>query len=473
MILLSFIILFIIGDCQRCPSRSYQECASEGGRCSIYDGIKQGYMSYGVNGRYVLIPFTNSRTDGRNLEIKCNNDLGDVSKGNKKYCCYTRETVDTGFKASGYRGSLSEGRNWQHHANRVVTQRYGANGQYVYRSYYKSKGYCKNNHFGDPYPGSKKHCNYAFYAPPSLANVPNSGNGAWRLCANEGQRCNGLDIGATQWIRYGDNNVFYYKLVISSSGYVDCNNHLFEDPIKQKKHCWYSPAQYTFKDIVGQWRPVTEHCFGCSTNRYKSTFGVSNKKESEITNTWGWSLTTTASASYKFKIGVEASASLSTTVSTDVARRELSSTTWTEEKSQEFWCDKNYLYQWRTTMTENNGVRSQSVAVSSAAIVCSTSHKTPRCPPLYCADATCQRCNRNIYADSPILDIKPVEPEYPEPTEWKMPYTISPFYLYGLVGAIAVLIVVNILCVCCTKCHNGDRKQYKTLSVDSDNESSV
>ena len=69
-----------------CPSNEYLECASEGNSCYIPSNIDQGYISYGVSGRYTLVPFTNSADSS--LTIRCDNDFGDVYYGRTKYCCY-------------------------------------------------------------------------------------------------------------------------------------------------------------------------------------------------------------------------------------------------------------------------------------------------------------------------------------------------------------------------------------------------
>ena len=112
MLLLSLIIIkiFIIIIClsQNCPNE-WNECASEGNDCDIPSTISEGFVSYGANGRFNLVPFTNNDINYSTLKIECDNDHGDIYYGTIKYCCYSPQ-LPIGINMAGSpTGNLNEG----------------------------------------------------------------------------------------------------------------------------------------------------------------------------------------------------------------------------------------------------------------------------------------------------------------------------------------------------------------------------
>ena len=100
--------------------------------------------------------------------------------------------------------------------------RYGANGQYAYKTATGSIG-CNNTVFGDPIVGTYKAC--------ATAPVPPTG---WTKCANENGTCS---FSGTMTVAYGANGQYAYKTATNSIG---CNNNVFGDPIfGTYKGCYY------------------------------------------------------------------------------------------------------------------------------------------------------------------------------------------------------------------------------------------
>ncbi len=80
---------------------------------------------------------------------------------------------------------------------------------------------CNNKNFGDPAPGTYKHCYY-------LKNT----NYHWQTCAREGQYCH---FKGRKKVRYGANGHYAYR-TLEDGAY--CNNYVFGDPAPGiRKHC--------------------------------------------------------------------------------------------------------------------------------------------------------------------------------------------------------------------------------------------
>ena len=105
----------------------------------------------------------------------------------------------------------------------TMVVRYGANGQYVYKTVTGSIA-CTNTAFGsDPIPGTYKACYTAPVPPPG-----------WTKCADENGTCN---VPGTVTVAYGANGQFYYHTVTGSTA---CDNTTFGDPISGTfKACYY------------------------------------------------------------------------------------------------------------------------------------------------------------------------------------------------------------------------------------------
>jgi len=365
-------------------------------------------MSYGADGRWTLVPFTNDHTDGTDITIECDNDHGDVFPGRRKYCCY--HEAGTGFDGP-FEGHLGEnGGAWYFSDGRVGrpwTMRYGTGSRFTYRVIDgKADGHCTNSFFNDPAYGHRKHCNYrneAYMVPRTESD--------WTICGNEGGECSGLDQNTAQWVRYGDDDHYYLRLVISSNdGKVPCSDAFFEDPISgSKMHCWRGPAEYTFTDVVGQWEQLRS-CAGCSSNEYTIAHGVTVLEEKSVTEEFSVSLTTTLSAGFTFQVG-DVSAEVSATVGGVVAHSMTNSLEQSLEKTSTFTCERDRLFQWTTSARLDNGISSTDFAVMALHYRCLDEPLTPQCPPTYCADDDCQQCTDDITFGAqmePVGLIRPV-----------------------------------------------------------------
>lgn len=443
-----------------CPSSEYVYCANEGGDCRITDTIKEGYMSYGANGRFNLIPFTNTKTDGTDIVIECDNDHGDIMPGRGKQCCVI--AADTGFDESTFTGTLQEGnRYWSFSGgNGFVSMRYGTDGRYVYRVIGNgAKAWCNNGFFNDPVRGTGKHCNWNPREPAAL------GSATWTYCASEGQDCGGLDRASTHWIRYGDNGNYFYRLVMAKNdGKIPCNNNMFDDPLKGNgKYCWRSNSQYSFSGATGTWKRVPS-CGGCSSSQYERKIGISELTQSEMTSTWSSSLTATISASYGFG-GFGGSVELSSTISQSVTNSITNALTTTTTLSIKYICSKALVYQWNTAVTQNNGIQTKDFNIVSDDFQCLDGGYTPKCPPGYCKDNTnCQQCTQSLTGSAPIID--PNEPTFAtkiyEPSEW-FTFTVSSSWFGILVCLLVFLLVSNIIFMVYMQCGNPKKKGYKTV----------
>lgn len=81
---------------------------------------------------------------------------------------------------------------------------------------------CSNDVFGDPAPGSFKHCAYEV-----LGDDPNDPGDppSWRNCARENEFC---DFRGRKRVRYGARDRFYEGTYRDG---VDCDNATFGDPL--------------------------------------------------------------------------------------------------------------------------------------------------------------------------------------------------------------------------------------------------
>mmetsp|Transcript_37608 Transcript_37608/g.61826 ORF Transcript_37608/g.61826 Transcript_37608/m.61826 type:complete len:491 (-) Transcript_37608:91-1563(-) len=461
---------------QVCPSDAYVYCATEGGACTISDTINEGYMSYGANGRWTLVPFTNDHTDGTDIRIECDNDHGDIIPGTGKYCCYI--AADTGFVQENYYGALSENDGgWDFSCCNAYTfgMRYGTGSRFTYRVINGATGWCNNEFFNDPARGTGKVCNYYFFAPPS---VPEPYSTKWTICGNEGSDCTGLADSAAQWVRYGDNGQYYLRLVISASdGRIPCSNNFFDDPRPgYGKYCWRADPQYTFDGVVGQWTKL-QSCLGCAESQYRKLVGVTDVEENEITDTWEWSLTTTVSAGFEFK-AVSASTEVSSTIGNSVANRMLTSISKTVEEESTFTCGKDVLYQWTLGAEQNNGISTKSFTVKGEDLACLDNPLEPKCPPGFCTDDDCQTCTQSLQSLPSVFDPNDVGlPQVPVfPNSWFGNNVYLPTAYSNLLILSALLVIVlltaNICVMAWSKCRKAKKSDYDAVKVmDTDCES--
>ena len=250
----------------------------------------------------------------------------------------------------------------------------------IFRIVNGAKGKCWNGWYPKP-AWEDKHCQYSRSAP---ASIPEPTSEDWELCANEGDNCNGLDTNAAQWVKYGDDNHYYYRLIISTLGYIHCKDMLFNDPISGNKYCYRAPAEYTFGTVVGKWVQLPS-CTGCASNEYKKEVGVTELTESEITDTWSTSIETTVKAGFEFDVA-SSSISVSETVGREVASRMKSQFSTIATESSTFTCNKNKLFQWQISAISNDGISDTNILVGGIDNRCMYNSNGPQCPPGFCVD---------------------------------------------------------------------------------------
>ena len=123
--------------------------------------------------------------------------------------------------------------------------RYGANGQYAYKSASASIG-CDNATFGDPVYGTAKGCDYASTNPTTTTTAttapvvsvptPTITSAMWSPCGSEGGFCS---FSGTMQVRYGSNGQYAYQI---ATGSIACTNGTFGDPAYGvTKTCEYTP----------------------------------------------------------------------------------------------------------------------------------------------------------------------------------------------------------------------------------------
>src|SRR5262249_55947614 len=104
--------------------------------------------------------------------------------------------------------------------------RYGVTGSYTSPRTFTDGVSCSNDVFGDPIPGTVKHCDARSAGstpPPPPAPSPSD----WTFCANEHQRC--AFTGAKE-VHYGVTGTFTAPRTFTDG--VSCSNGVFGDPIK-------------------------------------------------------------------------------------------------------------------------------------------------------------------------------------------------------------------------------------------------
>ncbi|MDQ1924030.1 glycoside hydrolase family 64 protein [Massilia pseudoviolaceinigra] len=175
-------------------------CANENGEC-IFTGNQT--VRYGAGSS-----FTSKKFD---WAASCNNaSFGtDPAPGVAKHCEIT----------SSFAFCANE--NGQCGFGDTQTVRFGAGSTYVTQTVTGGAA-CTTGVFGDPLPGSAKHCDRA----PTT----------WTRCALENGRCN---FSGTQVLLYGANGSFFTKTL--SNG-ADCNSGVFGDPIPGVPKRCYLPG---------------------------------------------------------------------------------------------------------------------------------------------------------------------------------------------------------------------------------------
>merc|ERR1719229_686391 len=216
-------------EIQNCPP-GYTHCGTQGKLCHISSTVKEGYMSYGRDGRWILAPFTN--TGGNDIVIDCDNDHGNILPWIHKECCYIEASI--GFDGS-FSQNIIQGEGFDLDGA-YGSIRYGNDSQYFYRVTDGNAfdGWVCNNWFFNKHQiGTTKHCQLWKDKPasiPATDAIKEDGTTLyWTRCGNEGNDCTGLDTTAAQWVRYGRPGYYTFRLVISArDGSIPCNSGMFE-----------------------------------------------------------------------------------------------------------------------------------------------------------------------------------------------------------------------------------------------------
>lgn len=201
----------------------WRPCAPEGGTCRLSG---EALVRFGTDGRYAF------RTV-RDQQPCTTSAFGhDPAPGQRKQCdVSTNWRTHSGYQ--GWRDPSSAATGWRFCAveggecvlaspGRV---RFGADTRYVARDLPAGRVACATAGFGDPAPNVAKVCEIE------------EADGAWVLCANEGDTCR---VPAAATVRYGAQGRYAQKEVRQT---VACNNSQFGDPAPGiAKQCEYRAA---------------------------------------------------------------------------------------------------------------------------------------------------------------------------------------------------------------------------------------
>ena len=409
LILISILIYIIVSndDClpdiiQRCPSTTYAYCGSQGEICKIPSTIERGYISYGTLGTYNFIPFTNyQRSELKQLssidfEINCDDNFGDIYHGQKKYCCYI--SVFNGFPTNSWTSKIPSNSYYYNDNFEPTIVRFGLNNKFIYRTF-SGRIMCNYNTFNDPYYGYRKYCEKnRLQLPDSFPKDEHD----WDVCGNEGNYCDGLNVGA-YWVRFGNFGYFYYRLIISKEGKIPCDVNEFDDPIpieleydlgyKITKYCWrYRSSKIS--NPIGKWVQV-QRCNGCQAHEYKKNVGIIREYEEEKIETQTYGFESMLQGGFVFDNGGHGTYKINEKLSNEIINKMKHSLLQTYQRNQNFYCSKPALYQWVTfSNMDYNGLGLGNIIVYSDIYVCGDDK--PFCPPGFCEDMYCMVCNKDL-----------------------------------------------------------------------------
>ncbi|KGJ87946.1 hypothetical protein [Colwellia psychrerythraea] len=319
-------------------------CANEGEACLIAQPLARSAVSYGAEDAYYTI-----EVEGMDRVSCTSGVMGDPNIGVHKKC-YTRVLTD-----------FQRFTDWTHCANEneicdtstgkdtPVKVRFGVPGHWVYT--WASSGHNCNAYDDielDPKFGTVKYCEYS---PSSAMNLN------FTTCAAEGQVCH-IPQGSENIpsvIRYGSGNNFTYRAYSGTN--LPCTLGSFNhDPSPWiQKICGSAKTDTkSITNIRGRWVPLT-WCDGCSSTSYKVTHGIKEGTSTAKSSSWTESLASEISLSGGFKTPISESSS-SVTITSKLSVSETSTATnsfsYTETETTTYECPYN-LWQWRTTVTEN------------------------------------------------------------------------------------------------------------------------
>eukprot|EP01083_Nonionella_stella_P193316 714114_1 len=241
-----------------CPSgHGFIHCASKDGICVVPSSSKEGYISYGSNTKWTLIPFTNTHTDGTVLKINCNDRLG-VITAEQKSCC--RMAAKTGFldlseATLPWRGTKMETETFstpQGFPDNTYSVRYGTQDRFIIRPVVGLSVPCKSEYFGDPGQGIEKKCHWINDWEGASSPPPKSSQ-EWQECGPSGDygNCISLRNDEPQWIRYGNSGKYVFRLILTTDGAIPCSDDFFGDPLPgESNRCWTSPSIHEFVPVL-------------------------------------------------------------------------------------------------------------------------------------------------------------------------------------------------------------------------------
>ena len=235
----------VVGD----PGGRWQQCATEGGRCS-FNGTK--IVQYGASGRYDYFRVT----DGT---LCTNAALGrDPASGAAKTCSLQSDDPPVVGDPGGYwTQCATEGGRCSFNGTQTV--QYGAPGRYDYFEVTDGT-LCTNAAFGeDPAPGTPKTCSLPSNTPPVVGDP----GGYWEQCSTEGGRCS---FSGTQIVQYGAPGRYDYYQV--TDGTLCINSAFGEDPAPGVPKTCSLPSNTppVVGDPGGRWQQCATEGGRCSFN---------------------------------------------------------------------------------------------------------------------------------------------------------------------------------------------------------------
>jgi len=262
-----------------------------------------------------------------------------------------------------------------------------------------------------------------------------------------------------------------------------------EDRLWRFECCTIVEATFDFSNAAGSWFKMST-CIGCGAFEYQKSIGIETSQVNSISNsyTWGISSTITAGFNYKWASG---SISVTGSYSSTTANEMSSSFTQKLQITTKYTCDKTYFYQWRTSLDERlPGLQADTITVHANAYLC-TNNPEPKCPLGWCdnvINTDCTQCRNGatFNAVSPQLnyiddgnddndivndfndDDKFVYNDYNDKNNNFTTFMVTENTFYTICGVMAILIVLNISCLCYRWSGNEKKRQYKVVSMASD-----
>eukprot|EP01084_Bolivina_argentea_P286744 491933_1 len=420
----------------KCPSKEYVLCANYGNVCRISDSVVGGYISFGTTDKWSLHVFKHYGSNA-NFKIDCKieqfRDIDPSVENTKKYCCYLK--ADS-FDATGF----SSGWPWVHSSQYYdipITRSliYSISDvkapSYLYDVIGKPVGRIMPEKIKSVFTNAYQHYYASTSVPTSITTAE------WTICASQellsfagaeaGGYCSGFVSGFTYWIKFGEDDRFHYKLVtvVGNDVSIKCDLDVFGNAFPGTlKYCYRSGPIYSFGGIISGWKKIYS-CIGCASIEKAITVGISQSKEAsqsnDVSQSYEMSNSIENSISHHWEVGLEATvetgilfAGVSVTASASgggeysntnsytmtgakaqsVAYGIINTIAESKEETISIICKEDVLWQFVTSITQNNGLSSQRFSVQTDDWECLPEGTEPKCPPGFCSDSLCQTCNQ-------------------------------------------------------------------------------